>query len=349
MWDCSSEAHVNKHALIANGMDRSSPTKIGHIAWFTGSAESGKSTIVKQMKIIHKNGFPRRSWLSTGLSSTKSLQHVVVYVVRAGLECVKYSNRPVLEVLTVLEKILEYQLDPEQPYFSPEIAEAMDQFWNDPVIPKIMEKHSSKFYLMDSAGYFFSEVLRIGKPNYLANETDVLWAHQKSVGISETRFTMGQLSIHMFDVGGQRSERKSRYIVSMSIIFCTALSEYDQVLREERTQNQMAESLILFNSVINSGWFLQTSIILFLNKIDVFKNKLPKVYPPAQYFPKYTGSADINKAAKYILWKFMQSNRARLSVYPHLTQATDTTNIWVVFSAVKETILHNALKDSRIL
>lgn len=39
----------------------------------------------------------------------------------------------------------------------------------------------------------------------------------------------------------------------------------------------MAESLILFESVINSRWFLRTSIILFLNKIDVFKNKLPKV------------------------------------------------------------------------
>ena len=39
----------------------------------------------------------------------------------------------------------------------------------------------------------------------------------------------------------------------------------------------MAESLVLFESVINSRWFLRTSIILFLNKIDVFKLKLPKV------------------------------------------------------------------------
>jgi guanine nucleotide-binding protein G(i) subunit alpha len=41
----------------------------------------------------------------------------------------------------------------------------------------------------------------------------------------------------------------------------------------------MQESLILFESVINSRWFLRTSIILFLNKIDVFKAKLPKVCP----------------------------------------------------------------------
>ncbi|KAH6871286.1 heterotrimeric G protein alpha subunit A [Coprinopsis sp. MPI-PUGE-AT-0042] len=197
---------------------------------------------------------------------------------------------------------------------------------------------------------FLDEVLWIGQPGYLPNEMDVLRARQKSVGISETRFTMGQL-IHMFDVGGQRSERKKWihcFESVTSIIFCTALSEYDQVLREEKTQNRMVESLVLFESVINSRWFSRTSIIFFLNKIDVFKNKLPKV-PLERYFPEYAGGTDINKAAKYILWKFMQANRARLSVYPHLTQATDTTNIQLVFTTVKETILQNALKDSGIL
>jgi guanine nucleotide-binding protein G(i) subunit alpha len=88
----------------------------------------------------------------------------------------------------------------------------------------------------------------------------------------------------------------------------------------------MQESLVLFESVINSRWFLRTSVILFLNKIDVFKQKLPKV-PLVHYFPEYTGGPDINKAAKYILWRFTQTNRARLSVYPHLTQATDTSNV----------------------
>lgn len=88
----------------------------------------------------------------------------------------------------------------------------------------------------------------------------------------------------------------------------------------------MQESLVLFESVINSRWFLRTSVILFLNKIDVFKAKLPKT-PLENYFPEYSGGPDINKAAKYILWRFTQTNRARLSVYPHLTQATDTSNV----------------------
>ena len=34
------------------------------------------------------------------------------------------------------------------------------------------------------------------------------------------------------------------------------------------------------------------------------------------YFPEYTGGPDVNKGTKYILWQFMQANRARLNVYP---------------------------------
>ena len=43
------------------------------------------------------------------------------------------------------------------------------------------------------------------------------------------------------------------------------------------------------------------------------------------------------------------SSRAFLANLLSLTQATDTSNIRLVFAAVKETILQNALKDSGIL
>ncbi|KAF8868954.1 guanine nucleotide binding protein, alpha subunit, partial [Mucidula mucida] len=187
--------------------------------------------------------------------------------------------------------------------------------------------------------------------------TDVLRARATTTAITETRFMMGNLEIHMFDVGGQRSERRKWihcFESVTSIIFCMALSEYSQVLLPaedpSQTQNRLTESLVLFSSVVNSRWFLRTSIVLFLNKKDVFKEKIKRgKIPLERYFPEYNGGRDVNKAAKYILWRFMKENRARLSVYPHLTQATDTDNIRFVFTAVKETILQNALKDSGIL
>lgn len=50
----------------------------------------------------------------------------------------------------------------------------------------------------------------------------------------------------MFDVGGQRSERKKWihcFEAVTSIIFCTALSEYDQVLLEEKAQVGVSRTL----------------------------------------------------------------------------------------------------------
>ncbi|RXW17752.1 hypothetical protein EST38_g8101 [Candolleomyces aberdarensis] len=118
-----------------------------------GSGESGKSTIVKQMKIIHKNGFSEAEFTEYRPVVYKnvldSAQQVVLYMRKTGIECVEYSNR------ALAEKILDYRLDMEAgsgPYFSPEIAEAIHQLWKDPIIPKIMDEHSSDFYLMDSAG-----------------------------------------------------------------------------------------------------------------------------------------------------------------------------------------------------
>ncbi|KAH8103645.1 G-protein alpha subunit [Phellopilus nigrolimitatus] len=78
-----------------------------------------------------------------------------------------------------------------------------------PIISRIMDR-SSEFNLMDSASSFFSEVARFGHADYVpTRRTCCARAHQKSIGFVETRFNIGELSIHMFDVGGQHSERNN--------------------------------------------------------------------------------------------------------------------------------------------
>lgn len=50
----------------------------------------------------------------------------------------------------------------------------------------------------------------------------------------------------------------------------------------------MHESLKLFDSICNNKWFTDTSIILFLNKKDIFEEKIRKS-PLTICFPEYTG------------------------------------------------------------
>ncbi|CAO3597259.1 unnamed protein product [Absidia cylindrospora] len=315
-----------------------------------GSGESGKTTTIKQMKVLHQNGFTKNELFAWRTTIYKNVMESALALIHA-IEKFEYQYEDDKNNYYA-NYIASYQLsEHNQPAMDTNIIDAIISVWKDGVIVELMNREGSDFYLMDSACYFFEHIKRIGHPDYVPNVQDVLRARSKTTGITESHFNMGQLQIHMFDVGGQRSERKKWihcFEAVTSIIFCVSLSEYDQVLLEESRQNRLMESLVLFESVINSRWFLNTSIILFLNKIDIFKVKLPKV-PLEKYFPDYGGGNDVNKAAKYILWRFSQTNRAKLRIYPHLTEATDTANIKVVFAAIKRTILNNALKDSGIL
>uniref|UniRef100_A0A1I7XIY0 G-protein alpha subunit n=1 Tax=Heterorhabditis bacteriophora TaxID=37862 RepID=A0A1I7XIY0_HETBA len=122
-------------------------------------------------------------------------------------------------------------------------------------------------------------------------QDDVLRTRVKTTGIVETHFTYKDLHFKMFDVGGQRSERK-KWIHCFegvtAIIFCVAMSEYDMVLAEDDEMNRMVESMKLFDSICNNKWFTETSIILFLNKKDLFEDKI-KRSPLTLCFPEYQG------------------------------------------------------------
>lgn len=176
----------------------------------------------------------------------------------------------------------------------------------------------------------------------------------------------------MVDVGGQRSERK-KWIHCFedvtAIIFMVAISEYDQVLFEDESVNRIGESLTLFQSICDMEWFSKTSIILFMNKTDLFKKKL-KTSPLKTYFPKYKGKPSFiiynyiysllsiniggdnyEEACKFLMEQFqaLTVKNSDKQVYTHFTCATDTKQIKFVMSAVNDIILQSTLRDVGLL
>jgi len=153
----------------------------------------------------------------------------------------------------------------------------------------------------------------------------------------------------MVDVGGQRSERKKWMHCFQDVtcvIFCVALSEYDLKLYEDDQTMRMHESLKLFKEICNSKWFVDTAMILFLNKRDIFAEKIKKIDLNVA-FDDYTGGCDYDKATAFIKDKFLaQNEQPKKHIYTQITCATDTENIQVVFNAVKDVILHRVLDDS---
>ena len=109
-------------------------------------------------------------------------------------------------------------------------------------------------------------------------------------------------------------------------------------------QNQMQEALLLFESIMSLTWFRKSSIILFLNKMDLFTEKLADK-PIKDYFPDYTGKADdYNAASGYFAEKFRALNRTEdREIYVHFTNATDTNLLKITMQSVQDTIIQTNL------
>jgi len=120
------------------------------------------------------------------------------------------------------------------------------------------------------------------------------------------------------------------------------VSEYDQVLYEDEKVNRLHESLQVFESICNNKYFTETAMILFLNKIDLFAEKIPHV-PLKICFPAYTGPNTYGPALKYIEDKFLEQNKQSKLVFTHPTCATDTKNVEKVFEACRAVILKENL------
>lgn len=196
-----------------------------------------------------------------------------------------------------------------------------------------------------------SNLDRIAAVDYMPNEVDILRARAKTTGITETQFEVESTLFKMVDVGGQRSERKKWihcFQEVTAVIFCVAMSEYDLKLYEDETVNRMHESLRLFDEICNSKWFTTVSMILFLNKSDLFQEKIKKV-DLNLCFPEYTKGLDTyDDASQFLVKKFagVLKSGGNKQIYAHITCAMDTNNIKFVFNAVKSIVLHSALDAS---
>ena len=210
----------------------------------------------------------------------------------------------------------------------------------------------SKFQLTDSSAYYFNKVEEVAAPGYLPSDADILRSRVRTSGIVEEKYTIDGMQFSMYDVGGQRNERK-KWIHCFenvtAIIFVAAISEYDQVLFEDHTQNRVVEAIELFGEICSSAWFTNTSIVLFLNKVDLFQAKVPvRKIEDNPLFADCTAGHDVQKGIEYMTNRFLDvlSPERRADMYCKATCATDTSNVKFVFGSCLSIITQSNLSDS---
>ncbi|KAI0984103.1 hypothetical protein GJ496_009353 [Pomphorhynchus laevis] len=310
-----------------------------------GAGESGKSTLVKQIRIIHQHGYSQEDFYHyRSVVFSNTIQSLVAITRAMSKLGIKFTYPGSTEDSAKLTAIISEMKD-SQP-FNDDTAAAMLRIWQDDGVRNCLQR-SNEYQLNDSAQYFLENLNRICATNYLPNEQDILRTRVKTTGIVEVNFTFRNLNFRLFDVGGQRSERK-KWIHCFegvtAVIFCSALSEYDQMLYEDETTNRMHESLRLFDSICNNKWFAQTNMILFLNKKDLFADKITHV-PLQICFPEYTGKNNYQNAADFIQTQFLNTSITEREIYCHHTCATDTRNVQFVFDAVTDVIITINMRD----
>jgi hypothetical protein len=102
-----------------------------------------------------------------------------------------------------------------------------------------------------------------------------------------------------------------------------------------------SESLELFAETVNSKWFVETPIILFMNKIDIFNEKI-KHSPLTAMFPEYTGGADAATSLNFIKSKFLEKNKYKeKTIVVHTTSATDTKSLQSAFDAITDILVNS--------
>jgi GTPase SAR1 family protein len=198
---------------------------------------------------------------------------------------------------------------------------------------------------------FFERIEAIFAKDYLPSDQDILRARLKTASILESVFSIGKFDFKFIDVGGQRNERR-KWIHCFdgvtAILFIAAISAYDQTLYEDANVNRMHESLDVWADIVNNPNFKRTPIILFLNKHDLFLEKIPKVKLNV-CFPEYEGKAgDSHAAEEYIRQKFVDRRGGDVDgeFFCHYTNATDTKNIEVVWKDCRNIILMRSLQGS---
>jgi len=317
-----------------------------------GTGEAGKTTVMKQIQIFHDKGFTEEQ-----LRDFKAI--VYKQIIKNMKTLIRESAKPEYTATQTFDKERANRINQFEEriadnntfenQFTPQLWEDLKQIWAD---KSIQETYSwnNKFTLDDSTKYFFDKLDIIANKDYKPNDQDVLRLRIKTSAVVDKVFDYKENTFRVIDVGGQRSERRKWIHCFQDItalIFCIAISEYDQNLREDNITKRLDETFKVFDDVINNKYFNRKPVVVFLNKMDIFEEKFKK-RPINEYYPEFQCADTVPKAIECIQKKLKGLDKSadpnRITF--HSTIAINTDLFIPVFNAVVMHALHDSLLNA---
>ena len=250
-----------------------------------GSSESGKSTLLKSMKLWFEGDFTeeerhsfKEAIFSNVVLSMKTLLDAMENR-EMELDCMEHEQHA--GVIWSQAILKECENLPEA------VHTAIRVLWSDSGVREAYRRRN-EFQLLDSVEYYAGDIGRLAASNYIPSNRDVLMSRITTAGITEHIFET-RTSLHessevwrVFDVGGARPRRTKWVHVSQGthlIVFTVDLTCYDKRLSEDPHMNRMLEALTLFDSIYNSKWFDKAAFVLLFTKSDKLSSQMKESSP----------------------------------------------------------------------
>jgi len=303
-----------------------------------GNAGSGKSTFAKQMKLIH-GGFTK--------AEMDQYRTILRQNLLQGLqEVIKTSEKNDQPISPANRKKARFftEHDSFTVTWNAPLIEKAKTIWNEPAIVSIWERASSIPLTVTHLDYLMEHIEQITSKDFIPSNDEILLARQRTTGAFTTTFIRDQYTWNMVDVGGQRPERTKWEMIMKedelsAVIFIVALDEYN-VLSVDDGASKLEVSIGLFKEVVEGVKETNGTVVLFLNKMDVFIKKLKDdglFQEFCRAFPDYQGDANAEKCAEFIYRRFLDEcgeEAEEMEIHYHCTCALDTEAMGSVFNAV---------------
>jgi len=355
-----------------------------------GTGSSGKSTLFKSLKIItndqnmdtetmESRHVIRQNCVAGILTLLKKSQELYDHDPEGNKAClVNMDDEIVVSIQLVVNyggenfsEMLDYQEVEE-------LGKAIFMLWSLDAVKATFCRRGNTYSFPDNMDYFFGKVKEIMTKDYSPSVQDSLKCRVRTTGMIEYKYDIKDNEFILYDVGGQRNERKKwihHFAGVAAVLFVCALNHYHAVLFEDEKKNALHEAIELFTEICNSKWFKKSELILFLNKDDLFRDKLRAQISLSECFstearwnglqwqgPDYVANAsdeveDKNNfdvcyqaAIKFIQDAFISVNQYQNRViFCHVTCATDQDTVQKVFWDVQNIVIRSNLRRGGLM
>ncbi|TFK96184.1 guanine nucleotide binding protein, alpha subunit [Pterulicium gracile] len=209
-----------------------------------------------------------------------------------------------------------------------------------------------------------TDLSRVTSPDYVPTDDDIICCRLRTTGVTEYALTFptgmdeecGVGEWIMYDVGGARTNRyawQSYFENVNAIIFLAPISCFDERLLEDTRINRLEDSFLLWKSIVSSRFFVKTTMVVFLNKVDILRRKLEEGRMVNKFLPSYgTRENEWKVVVKYLRDKFKEMSRQFSPqprvVYLYSTSVINTKATSQTLKSVRDGILREHLVSAEL-